>query len=88
MPCVDCERNPRLRATVICPDPWREGAAAGQSSGGRMKSENKLLSSKARYKAGGGLGTSQKCIVCKKKLDDFCTKIALDFYVGNRFLLP
>ena len=58
-----------------------------------MKSENKLLSSKARYsayggKAGGGLGTSQKCIVCKKKLDDFCTKIALDFYGGNRFLLP
>jgi hypothetical protein len=33
MPCEDCERNPKLRATVICPDPWREGAAAGQSSG-------------------------------------------------------
>jgi hypothetical protein len=71
MPCEDCERNPKLRATVICPDPWREGAAAGQSSGGRMKSENKLLTTRARYSpygGGGGLGTGQKCQVCKKQL--------------------
>jgi hypothetical protein len=98
MPCVDCERNPKLRATVICPDPWREGAAAGQvgfpcsvrvatsrfrrcshttpflawqSSSGRVKSENKLLTTRARYSpygGGGGLGTGQKCQVCKKQL--------------------
>ena len=107
---ADCERNPKLRATVICPDPWRDGAAAGQvtvrqaqraraaagcrrgwaavgnpgvtrlrraspcgcavcvqSSGGRSKNENKLLTNKARY-GGAGLGTSQKCLVCKKQL--------------------
>ena len=65
MPCKDCEKNPKLRTAVICPDPWINGAREDQTSAARKKSENKLLTSRARYSpyGGGGLGLNQKCSI-------------------------
>ena len=54
MPCTDCERNAKLRSSVICPDPWMSGASKDGSSSGRKKNENKLLTTKARYSPYGG----------------------------------
>ena len=81
MPCKDCEKNPKLRTAVICPDPWINGAREDQTSAARKKSENKLLTSRARYSpyGGGGLGLNQKCSICKRQLaagGKFCTECA------------
>jgi len=74
MPCDDCEKNTKLRGSMICPDPWASGANKDATSGGRKKSENKLLTTKARYTpyagggGGGAMGLDQKCMICKKQL--------------------
>jgi len=68
MVCESCEKKLN---TVICPDPWKDGARNTTESGGRKINENKLLKAKRKVTPYGAKGASlvvQKCKQCKGQL--------------------
>jgi len=68
MVCDSCQKK---LGTVICPDPWKDGARNTTESGGRKINENKLLKANRKvtpYGAKGAAKVAQKCKTCKQQI--------------------
>eukprot|EP00891_Asterochloris_glomerata_P002175 jgi/Astpho2/2175/e_gw1.00040.168.1_t len=61
MVCSKCEKK---LSKVICPDPYKAGSNNNTEGGGRKLNENKLLSSKNKWKP----TIAAKCQSCKSTL--------------------
>eukprot|EP00656_Telonema_subtile_P017915 TRINITY_DN1965_c0_g1_i2.p1 TRINITY_DN1965_c0_g1~~TRINITY_DN1965_c0_g1_i2.p1 ORF type:complete len:292 (-),score=71.61 TRINITY_DN1965_c0_g1_i2:114-989(-) len=77
MVCVDCEK---FQTSVICPEPWKAGSNNSVTgAAGRKLGDNKLLSKNARASRGGNI-LSNKCKLCKQRVNDphgtYCQRCA------------